>query len=151
MFSLHFSVALAQNTTGLTTTTSMPAAGGNGPLAPHMRPCAPRQRFEWMGDNPPSLPMYFWEGLRVFMALKALLCSGNDASPQHWSVLRAIHSLDSRKSYICLLGGCRLSIQCIGTKRKASFGALGGHFCRRLPWPAMVVLFNVGHWKLTSD
>jgi hypothetical protein len=39
------------------------------------------------------------------MALKALLCFGDDASPQHWSVLRAIHTLNSRKNYIRLLGG----------------------------------------------
>jgi hypothetical protein len=41
----------------------------------------------------------------VFMALKALLCSGNDESPQHQSVLRAIHTLNSPKNYIRLLGG----------------------------------------------
>jgi hypothetical protein len=41
VFILHFSVALAQNTTGVTTVTTMAAAGRNGPLAPHMRPCAP--------------------------------------------------------------------------------------------------------------
>jgi hypothetical protein len=41
-----FSVALAQNTTGITTTTTMAAAGRNGPLAPHMRPCTPRRRFK---------------------------------------------------------------------------------------------------------
>jgi hypothetical protein len=67
-----FSVALAQNTTGVTTATTMAAAGGNGPLAPHMRPCTPHQRFEWMGNNPLSLRMYFLGGLRVFMALKVL-------------------------------------------------------------------------------
>jgi hypothetical protein len=39
------------------------------------------------------------------MPLKALLCSGNDALPQHWSVLRAIHTLKSLKNYIRLLGG----------------------------------------------
>jgi hypothetical protein len=99
---LHFfsiSVALAQNTTGVTTTTTMAAAGGNGPLAPHMRPCAPCCHIEWMGSNPPSLRMYFLGGVRVCMALKVLLCSGDDALPQHWSVLRAIHTLNS------LLGG----------------------------------------------
>jgi hypothetical protein len=105
VFLLHFSVALAQNTTGVTTATTKAAASRNGPLGPHMRPCAPRQHFEWMGDNPPSLRMYFGGVLRVFMALKALLCSGNDASPQHRSVLRAIHALNSRKNYIPLLGG----------------------------------------------
>ncbi len=34
------------------------------------------------------------------MALKALLCSGDDESPQHRSVLRAIHTLNSPKNYI---------------------------------------------------
>jgi hypothetical protein len=42
VFLFLFSVALAQNTTGVTTATTMAAAGGNGPLAPHMRPGAPR-------------------------------------------------------------------------------------------------------------
>jgi hypothetical protein len=51
----------------------MTATGGNAPLAPHMRSCAQRQRFEWMGDDPPSLRMYLLGGLRVFMALKVLL------------------------------------------------------------------------------
>jgi hypothetical protein len=100
-----FSVALAQNTTGVTTATTMAAAGRNGPLAPHMRPCIPRRHVEWMGNNPPSLQMYSLGGLRVFVALKALLCSGNEESPQHWSVLRAINTLNSPKKYIRLLGG----------------------------------------------
>jgi hypothetical protein len=100
-----FSVALAQNTTGVTTTTTMAAAGGNGPLAPHMRPCAPRRRVEWMGNNPLSLRMYSLGRLRVFMDLKALLCSGDDESPQHRSVLRAINTLNCPQKYICLLGG----------------------------------------------
>ncbi len=105
VFLFLFSVDLAQNTTGVTTATTMAAAGGNGPLAPHMRPCAPRQRVEWMGDNPPSLRMYSLGGLTVFMALKALLCSGDDESPQHRSVLRAINSLNSPKKCVRLLGG----------------------------------------------
>jgi hypothetical protein len=42
LFSLHVSVALVQKTTGVTTATTMAAAGRNGPLAPHMRPCALR-------------------------------------------------------------------------------------------------------------
>ncbi len=46
VFLFLFSVALAQNTTGVTTATTMAAAGGNGPLAPHMRPGAPRRRVE---------------------------------------------------------------------------------------------------------
>jgi hypothetical protein len=72
VFLFLFSVALAQNTTGVTTAITMAAASGNGPRAPHTRPCAPRRRFEWMSNNPPSLRMYSLGGLRVFMALKAL-------------------------------------------------------------------------------
>ena len=48
-------------------------------------------------------------------------------------------------------GGCPSSIWCIGMERKASCGTLGGHFCWRRPWLAMVVLVDVGCWRLTSD
>jgi hypothetical protein len=37
------------------------------------------------------------------MALKALLCSSNDESPQHRSVFRAINTLNSPKKYTRLL------------------------------------------------
>ncbi len=77
MFLLLFSVALAHNTTGITTATTMATAVRNGPLVPHMRSCAQRQCIEWMRDNPPSLRMYFLGGLRVFIALKALLAMMN--------------------------------------------------------------------------
>jgi hypothetical protein len=46
VFLLKVSVALLQNTTGVTTATTMAAAGRNGPLGPHVRPCAPRRCFE---------------------------------------------------------------------------------------------------------
>jgi hypothetical protein len=39
------------------------------------------------------------------MALKALICSGNGTLPQQWSVLRAIHTINTPKYYIHLLGG----------------------------------------------
>ncbi len=105
MFLFLFSVALAQNTSGITTATTMAAAGGNGPLAPHMRPGAPRRRVKWMGDNSPSWRMYLWGGSRVFMDLKVLLCSSDDELPQHRRVLGTINALNSPKSYIRLLGG----------------------------------------------
>ena len=110
VFLFHFSVAVAQNTTGITTATTMATTGRNGPLAPHMRPPALHLRVEWMGDNPPSLRMYSLGGLRVFMALKALLCSGNDESPQHRSVLRAINTLNCPQSISACSGGYRPSI-----------------------------------------
>ncbi len=64
MFFLHFLVALAQNTTGVTTATAMATAGRNGPLAPHMTPSAPRRCHEWMGNNPLSKRMYFGGGVK---------------------------------------------------------------------------------------
>ncbi len=73
VFLFLFSVALAQNTTGVTTATTMATAGRNGPLAPHMRPGPPGRRVKWMGNNPPSLRMFCFGRLRVFMDLKALL------------------------------------------------------------------------------
>jgi hypothetical protein len=85
------------------------------------------------------------------MALKALLCSGDNALPQHFSVLRAIHTLNSPQKYTCLLRGLHPSIQRISAEQKASCGALGGHFRWRRPWLAMVVLVDVGSWRLMSD
>ncbi len=100
VFLFLFSVALAQNTSGVTTATTMAAGGGDGPLAPHMRPCALRRCIRGMGDNPLSLWMYFLGGSRVFMDLKALLCSGDDESPPHRSVLGTVNTLNSpRKIY----------------------------------------------------
>ncbi len=141
VFLFLFSVALAQNKTGVTTATTMAAAGGNGPLAPHMRPCALHQCFEWMGNNPPSLWMYSVGGLRVFMALKALLCSSNDESPQHWSVLRAINTLNHPKKNIRLLGGL-LPIH--STRQRGAKGLVWGARGPFLPAAAMVGYGCVG-------
>jgi hypothetical protein len=85
------------------------------------------------------------------MARKALLCSGDDELPQHRSVLRAIHTLNSPQNYSRLLGGL-LPIN--KTRRQEAQGLMwgaGGHFCRRRPWLAMVVSVDVGRWRLTSD
>jgi hypothetical protein len=141
VFLFLFSVALAQNTTGVTTATTMAAAGGNGPLAPHMRPCTRRRCIEWMGNNPPSLWMYSLGGLMVFMALKALLCSGNDKSPQHWSVLRAINTLNSPKKYIRLLGGLS---PIHSTRQRGAQGLIWGTRGPFLPAAAMVGYGCVG-------
>jgi hypothetical protein len=79
------------------------------------------------------------------MALKALLCSGNDELPQHWSVLRAIHTLNSPKNYIRLLGGlfsinlmCQCGAQGLmwGTRGQfLSAVAMVGHSCVGRCWP----------------
>ncbi len=136
---------------GVTTATTMAAASGNGPLAPHMRPCAPRRHIEWMGENPPSLRMYFggdwgcvWPSKHSFVP--AMMHCHNIIvfwGPYTPSTTPKIISACS--------GGFQLSIRRIGLERKASCGTLGGHFHRRQPWSAMVVLVDVGRWRLTSD
>jgi hypothetical protein len=85
------------------------------------------------------------------MALKALLCSGDDESPQHWSVFRAIHTLNSPKNYSRLLGGLLPIHEMRQHRAQGLMWGAGGHFCRQQPWSAMVVLVDVGHWRLTSD
>ena len=104
-----------------------------------------------MGDNPLSKQVYFLGGLWVCMALKVLLCSGNDESPQHQSVLRAIHTLTSPKNYSRLLGG--LSPIHLTRLRGAQGIMWGtrGPFLLAAVMAAMVVLVNVGHWRLMSD
>jgi hypothetical protein len=85
------------------------------------------------------------------MALKALLCSGNDASPQYWSVLRAMHTLNSPKNYTRLLGG----LSPIHSMHRR--GAQGLMWGARGPFPpaaamvGMVALVDVGRWRRTSD
>ncbi len=64
VFLFLFSVPLGQNTTGVTSATTMGAASENAPPAPHMRPCALRWHIKWMGNNPPSLWMYFLGGVK---------------------------------------------------------------------------------------
>jgi hypothetical protein len=81
------------------------------------------------------------------MALKVLLCSGNDESPQ----LRPINTLNSPKKYIRLLGGLSpIHLMCWGGAQGLMWGT-GGHFRRRQLWSAMVVLVDVGRWRHTLD
>jgi hypothetical protein len=142
-----FSVALAQNT-GVTTATTMAAAGGNGPLAPHMRPCALRWCVKWMGDNPPSLWTYFLGGWGCLWPSKHF---------RRWCIATKLECFEgqalpnSSKNYIRLLGGYRPSIQRVGAEQKVSRGALGGYFRRRGLWSAMVVMVDVGHWRRKTD
>ncbi len=127
----------------------MATASRNNPRAPHMRPCTPRQCFEWMGNNPPSLRMYVWGELRVCVYLKALLSSGNDASPQHWSVLRAIHTLNSPQNYICLLRGLVIIHSTLWRGAKSLMWGTRGPFP---PVAVMVCYGCVGQcWPLEAD
>jgi hypothetical protein len=75
------------------------------------------------------------------MALKALLCSGNDELPQHQSVLRAINTLNSPKNYIRLLRGL-LPINL--TRWRGAQGLMWGTKGPFLPPAAMVGYGCVG-------
>ncbi len=82
------------------------------------------------------------------MALKALLCSGNDKLPQYRSVLRAINTLNSPKNYIRLLGGL-LFIHL--THRRRAQGLMWGTRGPFLPVAAMVGYGCVGWcWPLEA-
>jgi hypothetical protein len=72
------------------------------------------------------------------MPLKVLLCSGNDASPQHWSVLRAMHTLNSLKNYIHMLGG----LSPIHSTRQS--GVKGLMWGTRGPYPPAAAMVGYG-------
>jgi hypothetical protein len=85
------------------------------------------------------------------MALEALLCSGDDTMPQHWSVLRAIHTLNPPKNYIRLLGGLsaiHLTHRC--SAQGLMWGARGP-FLLVVAIVGLIVLVIVGRWRLMSD
>ncbi len=115
-------------------------------------PSTPHEAFHSMpmlridGWQPPELAdVFFGGGLRVFMALKVLLWSGNDGPPQHRSVLRAINTLNSPKNYIRMLGGlspihltCPRNAQGLmwGTRgRFLSVATMVGYGCVGWCWP----------------
>jgi hypothetical protein len=84
--------------------------------------------------------MYSLGGLRVFMALKALLCSGDDddESPQHRSVLRAINALNRPQKYIRLLEGLSpIHLMC-------QRGAQGFMWGARGPFPLAAAMVSYG-------
>jgi hypothetical protein len=87
------------------------------------------------------------------MALKALLCSGYDASPQHRSVLRAMHTLNTPKNYTRLLGKSFLIERGCQSRAQGLMWGARGPFLLAAAMMAMVVLINVGHWdwELMSD
>ncbi len=78
------------------------------------------------------------------MALKVLLCIGDDELPQHRSVLRAMNTLNSPKNYIRLLGGLSpihstrwRGAQCLMWGTRGSFlpaAAMVGYGCAGWCW-----------------
>jgi hypothetical protein len=83
------------------------------------------------------------------MPLNALLCSGNDALPQHWSVLRAIHTLTSLQNYIRLFGGLS---PIRSTRRRREKCLMWGTRGPYPPTAAMVGYGCVGRcWQLKAN
>ncbi len=69
-----------------------------------MRPCAPLQHLNLIGEDPLSKWIQFFGTLRVCMALKTLWCCGNASLPEQ-SALRAMHTLNPHQNHTCLLRG----------------------------------------------
>jgi hypothetical protein len=85
------------------------------------------------------------------MALEALLCSGNDALLQHWSVFGVIHTLNTPKNYIRLLGWLSFIYS---TRQRGAQGLMWGARGPFLPVAAMVSYGYccVGHfWPLKAN
>jgi len=82
----------------------------------------------------PKLVETIFKGLRGCMALIILRCYGDASFLEQRSALRAIHPLNTPNIISACSGDRHPSILCIGTRRNASCGALGGHFRRWRPW-----------------
>ncbi len=108
------------------------------PSAPHEALCsAPMLLMD--GQRPPEIvDVVFWGVEGVCMPIKALLCSGDDASPQHRSVLRAMHTLNTLKNHIRMLGG----LSPIHSKRRS--GAKGLMWGTRGPYPPAAAMVGYG-------
>ena len=77
------------------------------------------------------------------MSLKVLLCSSDDASLRHQSILRAIHPLNPYKIKSACLGVCHPLSGDDGTGRKTLCAAPGGHLHRHWLWSAIVMMSSL--------
>ena len=102
-------------------------------------------------QQPPKQVVIILGEVRGCMVIKALLCSGYDALPQHPSVLRAIHPLTPPQIITACSGGLPPSSDDNGAGRKASCGAQGGHFPHHWPWSVVVEMVVVGRWRLVTS
>jgi hypothetical protein len=98
-----------------------------------------------MGNDPPSLRMYFLGGLRVFMALKALPAMMHRHKSECFE--GRAHP-NSPKNYIRLLGGL-FPIHLM--RRRGAKGLVWGDRGPFLPAAAMVGYGCDGCWRRTSD
>jgi hypothetical protein len=106
------------------------------------------QMDEW---QPPDKWIQFYGGFRVFMAFKVLLCPGKNASPQHWSIFRATHTLNTPKNYTCLISKSSLIKWKHQSRVQGLIWGARGPFLSAAAMVAMVVLVAVGRWRLMSD
>ncbi len=100
---------------------------------------------------------------RIFGIKKRNQNSTSNGSPRNWNQKSEFPTKNiglfwgpytpstASKIISTCLGGCCPFIRCVGAEQKASCGALGGHICWQWPRLAMVVLVDVGSWRLTSD
>ncbi len=72
--------------------TAVPSATTGNKTNPAMA-IALHLHIRLIADNPPRKRVCFLFGLKGCMALKTLLCSGDDASPEQRSTLKAIDTL----------------------------------------------------------
>jgi hypothetical protein len=103
---------------------------------------------EW---HPPKLVDVFWGGLRVLWPSKHSFAPEMMNHHNLGRVWGLYTPSTAPKIISANLEGYWPLIRGVSTEHKASCGALGGHFCRQQLWWAMVVLVDVGHWRLTSD
>jgi hypothetical protein len=92
---------------------TMADAGGNGPLAPQMRPCAPHQRLCWIGEDPLlSKQKFIFEGWGGVSPQNTRMYCDNTSLPEQRSALRAIPPLTPHPPKIISTcwGGCRPSV-----------------------------------------
>ncbi len=104
----------------------------------------------WMdGGQPSKLADVFWGGIEDVYGPQSALLLRQWFFPQHWSVLRAVHTLNSPKNYIRLLGGLLtihsmhwIGVQCLMWGTRGPFP----------PVVAMVCYGCVGRcWPLEAD
>ena len=103
------------------------------------------------GQQPTERAVIILGRVRGCIVIKVLICSSDDASPQHWSVLRVIHPLNLTKIMCTCLGGLPPLSNDDGVGCKASCGVREGHFCRRWSWSVVVEMVVVGRWRLVTS
>ncbi len=145
------SVALAQNTMGITTATTMAAAGRNAPYYPTWGLALRADASNGWATTLQACGCKFWGDWGCVWPSKRSFVPGIMRCHKIRVFWGPCTPSTAPKIISACSRGCWPSIHCIGSEHKATCGSLGGPVHRRRPWSAMVVLVDVGHWRLTSD